>query len=577
VSPGAVPADVSRASFKITPWSPPLGGPELAEAGFHKVLKLALMIALAASLAGGCTSEDTAKTSVPTNEGAAVGSLARESLVPVALPDLSRVEKSVQEQVREQYSSLLDLQKGSAPAAELGNAYGAMGKLLMAAEQFDAAESYLLNSQTLLPGDYRWPYYLGHLNKSRGALAKSVASFERALQLQPHDVTTLFWLGEVHLIEGRPEVAEQLFAQALSRDSRSAPARFGLGRAALAKQDYKGAVKHLEDASALNDQAVNIHYPLALAYRALGETEKAEAHLRQRGDFELLPPDPLMQELKELLESAIGYELRGERALGSGDWTAAAGYFRKGLELAPASPSLRHKLGTALFMMGDARAALQQFEQVVQVSPEYAKAHYSLGVLMQTSGRTLEAVERFSAAVKHAPDYVEARVRLAELLRRSGRLQDSLSHYRHVLAIDPRAAEASFGYAMALVRLRRYQEARDRLSDATKLHPDQAGLAHALARLLSAAPDDRVRDGRRAMAVMQGLADEQRRMDSGETMAMMFAELGQYEEAAAWQREAMAAASRAGRADLAQRMAGNLRLYEARRPCRTPWRDEDFP
>ena len=69
---------------------------------------------------------------------------------------------------------------------------------------------------------------------------------------------------------------------------------------------------------------------------------------------------------------------------------------------------------------------------------------------------------------------------------------------------------------------------------------------------------------------MQMLSDDQRRIDFGETMAMVFAEVGQYEDAAAWQREGMAAAARAGRDDLARRMAEHLRLYEGRTPYRTP-------
>ena len=54
---------------------------------------------------------------------------------------------------------------------------------------------------------------------------------------------------------------------------------------------------------------------------------------------------------------------------------------------------------------------------------------------------------------------------------------------------------------MGLVRLGRYQEARDRLERDVQAFPDQLGFAHALARLLSAAPDDRVRDGARADAI----------------------------------------------------------------------------
>jgi tetratricopeptide (TPR) repeat protein len=128
---------------------------------------------------------------------------------------------------------------------------------------------------------------------------------------------------------------------------------------------------------------------------------------------------------------------------------------------------------------------------------------------------------------------------------------------------------------MALVRLKRYEEARDRLADAVKTYPDQPGFAHALARLLAAAPDARVRDGRRSMTLMQELLKTQRTLEMAQTMAMTFAELGQYEDAVTWQRDALAAATQAGRRDLTARLQENLTLYESRQPCRTPWRDDD--
>jgi tetratricopeptide (TPR) repeat protein len=220
--------------------------------------------------------------------------------------------------------------------------------------------------------------------------------------------------------------------------------------------------------------------------------------------------------------------------------------------------------------MGDTRGAVAQFEDVLRTSPDYAKAHYSLGLIAEASGRSDEAIARFSAAVKDDPSYVAARLSLAGLLRGSGRLRESLSQYEQVIELDPRVADGQFGYAITLVSLRRYQEARDRLSDGMKAHPDQPSFAHSLARLLAAAPDERVRDGRRALAVMQALTDAQRRLDLGETMAMAFAEVGQYDEAAAWQRDAIATATRAGRDDLARRMAEHLTLYEGRRPYRMP-------
>jgi tetratricopeptide (TPR) repeat protein len=224
--------------------------------------------------------------------------------------------------------------------------------------------------------------------------------------------------------------------------------------------------------------------------------------------------------------------------------------------------------------MGDARGAVEQFEEVVRLSPGYAQAHYSLGVFMEASGRNEQAIERFSAAVRQEPTYIEARLRLARLLRRVGRVQESMVHEAQVMRIDPRVAEAPFGYATALVALGRYRDARDRLSDAIETYPARPAFAHALARLLATAPDADVRDGPRAMTLVQELLRQQPTAELRETMAMTLAELGRYEDAATWQRETIASVKAGERGERAALMAARLRSYERRTPWRNPALDE---
>ena len=323
--------------------------------------------------------------------------------------------------------------------------------------------------------------------------------------------------------------------------------------------------------------------PSALG-RAYGEMELAEANLqRQRladrsiGNVEgaviIRPNDRLMEEVESLVRSAASYELRGSRALARRDYAAATSRFREGLELQPDNPSLRHKLGTALALRGDRRASREQFEETVQRTPTYARAHYSLGVLLEEEGDLLQALARYTSAVRHDANYAEARLRLAGILRLSGRPDDAMAQYERVAQIDPAIFEAPFGKAMVLVSQDRWPEAREELEDGMAQYPSAPAFPLALARLLAAAPDGGVRDGRRAVAVMERLSEEQQRMDLGETMAMALAEAGRYDEAAALQREAIAAAP----AELAPRMEANLALYESGRPSRTPWRDGEIP
>jgi len=494
----------------------------------------------------------------------------------VELPDISRAAAPVQAQLREQYAALQQQANnpGSPPAA-LAAAYGEMGRLFMATEFLDQAERCFGNAQALEPNEMRWPYYLGHVARMKNDPARAAALFERALALQADHVPSLVWLAEMRLVEGRADAAEPLLTKALALQPREAAALYRLGRAKLEAQDYAGAAKSLEAALALRPASSSIHYPLALAYRGLGDTTRAEAQMRLRGNVDVPPVDPLMQQVGGLLQNAAAAEVRGAEALGKRQWAEAVTYLRQAIQAAPDNAFTRLNLGTALFESGDAAGALEQFQAAVRLSPDLAKAHYGIGIVMEAAGRDREAIDAFSASVRSDPAALEAHMSLADALRRSGRMEESLPHYAEVIKASPAVSQARFGYAMALVRLRRFGEARDRLADAAKTFPDQPGLSHALARLLAAAPDPRVRDGQQAMAIMQGLLKAQRTLELRQTMAMTLAELGQYEEAANWQREAMTAARQSGREDLMPRLQENLTLYENRQPCRTPWPDDD--
>lgn len=525
------------------------------------------------TVAAGCGSKkDAATTSTP----APAKPASTYTLRKVTLPDLSHAAPSVQQQLRDVYASLQKKVEGaSTPTDQLALAYGQMGMLFMAAEYREEAELAFLDAQTFNPRDARWPYYLAHLYKIKGDAPNSAATFARALALQPDDVPTLEWLGEARLDEGKPDEAEPLFTKALGLQPKSVAAQYGLGRVALAKQDYARAVSHLEKALSVAPQATIIHYPLAMAYRGAGDQAKAQAHLAQRGTLALKPEDPLMAQVDAMLHSAIGYEVSGADALDRGDWKAAAESFRKGIEMAPKEASLHHKLGTAIALQGNGRGAVEEFERAIALDPSFSKAQYSLGVVLASDGQPAPAIQHFQAALKSQPGYVEARLQLAHTLRRTGQPEASLTHYAQIMKEDARVPEARFGYAAALIRLRRFDEARNYLAEAITLYPNELSFANAEARILAAAPEEKVRDGPRALRFIQPVLRRVRAVDTLETMAMVQAELGQFTEAVTWQKEAIAAAEQSGDRGIGSRIADNLRLYESRKPCRTPWRPDE--
>ena len=547
--------------------------------GLAPAWALAPALGLAALVAGCSAPEETVSGDPPP----AAETLAAPDVAArcaAALPDLARVGESLQAQIREHHAALPPRDARAGFPAELqAEAVGGMGMLLMASWFTEEAEPCLREAAALAPDDVRWPYYLAQLYRDRGALDESAAFFEQVLGIQSEDPTTLFWLGDIRLEQGRADDAEPLFAQALSLYPSSLSARYGLAQTALLKDDYRRAADLLEEILARDPDIGAVHYPLGMAYRGLGDDAQAEEHLRRRENAEIRPADPLMAALDSLLDTAGTYESSGLAALDREEWPAAIEQFRQGLELDPDNPGLRHRLGTALFMTGDLDGAMAEFERVVRTTPDYYPSHYSIGVLLQQTGRHVEAVERFATALRQRPGDDAARLRMAISLRHSGDPQASLSYYEAVLRSNPNAAEARFGYVMALVQLGRYREARDRLVTAMDAFPNETSFPHALARLLAAAPDPAVRNGRRAMTLVERVMDAEPEptIDLAETMAMTLAELGRFGEAAEVQRALIGAAELAGIADAVRRLTVNLRRYERGEPCRTPWPADAMP
>ena len=236
-----------------------------------------------------------------------------------------------------------------------------MGMLLQAGEYFDAAEPAYLNAQALMPQEPRWPYFLAHLYKSEGDTARSIAAFNRVLEISPNDVPTLIWLGRGSPGSRAGGSGGAALRARPSTGAEGAAVLVGLGQAALARRDFARAASTLEEALKLDPDLQSVHSPLAMAYRGLGDTAKAEEHLKLWKNTEVLVPDPFRQELDSGARKRPVMRAAGVRALEQRDFKAAAEFFERASTSRPGTSalgrSLRHKLATALYMQGDVRGA----------------------------------------------------------------------------------------------------------------------------------------------------------------------------------------------------------------------------
>src|SRR5690349_13804764 len=272
-----------------------------AERGRRQVSRVAVACVACLAMAVACSRD------VPRASGG-------DSFAPVAMPDISRATPDVQAQLRAQYAEMRRRLDSPVPA-DRAAAYGDMGKLFVATEFYAAAAESFADASRLAPGDMRWPYYAAQVARLANDPAKAADFFEQALARQPDYVPSLVWLAEMRLAQNRTGDAKALLLKAQALAPREAAVAYGLGRVALEEHDYATAVTQLETALAIVPSASRVQYPLAMAYRGLGNVAQTEAHLRLRGENDLPPADPLMGEIGGLLKNAAAYETRGGQAI----------------------------------------------------------------------------------------------------------------------------------------------------------------------------------------------------------------------------------------------------------------------
>ena len=503
-----------------------------------------------------------------------------KELTPIPHPDLNAVERLIREQLQAERSKLTA--KASAagvPDSARAEAFGGLGRLYHAYDFTEAAGACYRNALVLKPKDFRWAYLLGRLLESQGDLKQAVEHYRRAAAIAPEDLPTLLHLAQAQLNLNRPDLAEPLFQEAISRDPypSSASALVGLGKIALSRNDPGEAIEYFETAVSMQPEASSIHYPLAMAYRQLGDLEKAREHLKKRGTKTPEFPDPLMEELRKVRTGKQFFWSQGTVALSEGRFAEAAEAFRRMVAADPEEPIAHMDLGTALLQLGDVGGALDKYRESLRLSPGNPRLHYNLGLAYTLQKAYPKALEHYRNAVELDPGFENAHFNAANLLMRLGDMAQAGRHYGRVNELNPSHAFARFMQAMTLVKLGRYREARTLLESSHQALPDDVDITHALARLLAASPQSTAGDGRQALKLLAGVFKSQNEVafEHIETLAMALAMSGQFHRALQVQQGMMDEVRQAGRADLAALLEENLMRYRSGQPCRTPWRDDD--
>lgn len=264
----------------------------------------------------------------------------------------------------------------------------------------------------------------------------------------------------------------------------------------------------------------------------------------------------------------------------------AAELYQKALAIDPYHPLGNYQLGTIAFSEKRYEDARAHFKKTLDADPRASATHYQLALLAQELGEKEVAEAHMQLRGDRLPTLNDplmnevmlpsalAHYRLAESLRLSLKHNDAVMHYDQAVELLPQEISPRMGRVLNFVQSNRHGEALSRLRDDLLFFPNNAVLLHILARLLAASPDDEVRDGQKALQLLHLLGKGQVNAEMVETLAMAFAETGDFDQAISYQKRALSVTDETD-PTFYQRLQENLANYEAKKPCRLPWQAQD--
>jgi len=245
---------------------------------------------------------------------------------------------------------------------------------------------------------------------------------------------------EVLYLNGVLESREADFVTARAHLERSVilnpnyyPAQAELGSTLAKLDNLPGAKAHLEKAIALGDTAPEVEYYLAKVLQRLGDDAQAHEKLRIY--------QQLTQSRSDQVQAAGKAEV-GDQAMAANDPAKAASLYREALETDPNEPLLLYKLSKALDKINDIPGEKSALERAIRLNPNLAEAENQMGYLTARDGDPVQAEAYFQAAVRASPSYVAAWINLAATLASETKWPQARQALSHALEVDPDNAQA---------------------------------------------------------------------------------------------------------------------------------------
>ena len=503
-----------------------------------------------------------------------MGSVNAQTLVAVPIPEMGEWEAEVRVPI-EKAVRYFERKKVELDGPKLGKAYGRLGMVFQARQINDATKAAYENAIALDPTDPHWHYYMGVYYEEVGDFQSAVKSYRASQALQPNYANTYLRLGEVYLEAGELEKARESFKAMLAIESGSAASLAGMGTVAERLGSFDEAVDYLTRALVFQPEATQLHYRLAQIYRRLGNVDQAKQHLEKTGDRKASSVDPWIEVMKARRNDSNYYVKLGEQAMIQGNANRAQQAFSLALAIDPEDVTSMVNLATVYGVGGRKEAGARLIDRALELEPDHSTALSLKASLLEAKGQRELSQDLFRRAIKGASNNPELHISYGSSLLMTHDYDAAVKAFDMAAQLQPKNPNAFYLKGVASLGAKKCQHAAKAFEHAVELVSTDGLSLNALSRTWSSCPGTDADDLAAALKIAEDLYGLVPNGNHSETLAMVMARLGRFEEAQDYQTQAIFESLKQGRKTADPFLKENMLNYQSGKPSERAFHPED--
>jgi protein O-mannosyl-transferase len=250
----------------------------------------------------------------------------------------------------------------------------------------------------------------------------------------------------------------------------------------------------------------------------------------------------------------------------------ARAQFEAALQCYPEFVSAMVNLGSALKELGQHSEAIKYLDRAIALHPTKNSAvHFNKALVLEEMNQHDAAEASLRAAIAGKPDFYAAYNELGNLLLLAGKHEEAMRCYRTLLELRPGDAVALTSIGTLHLIQGETGRALGFFIKALEDDPNMTGALANAAWILATTADDQLRDGEAALRHAQRAAELSKHADPSilQVLAVAFASVNDFAQAAATAAEAASLARTRGDASLAESIEVIQRQFELKEPYRS--------